>query len=57
MWINVRVVVITPFIDLITVNTSRHGVVCQVTPLINIPKIRQLSKLLDDVVLLSMIYY
>ena len=47
MWINVRVVVITPFIDLITVNTSRHGVVCQVTPLINIPKIRQLSRMID----------
>ena len=36
-----------PLINLITVKTLRQGVVSQVTPLINIPKVRQLSKMID----------
>ena len=36
-----------PLIDLITVKTLSQGVVSQVTPLINIPKVRQLSKMTD----------
>jgi len=36
-----------PLINLITVKTLRQGVVSQVTPLINIPKIMQLSKMID----------
>ena len=34
-------------VNLITVKTLRQGVVSQVTPLINIPKIMQLSKMID----------
>ena len=38
-----------PLINLITVKTLRQGVVSQVTPLINIPKVRQLSKMIDGI--------